>query len=157
AKEDPTLEVFIKKYLTDYAPKHKKPRTVAEDKRNLEAHVVPALGHLRLADVSRADVARFHAGRSKFPVNANRCITTLGHVFTIREKWGYRGNLSNPCRGIDKFEEKPRERMLSAAELARLGDALTRATTGWTDEEWRIFPEKKRPKRQAAEDYRAVA
>jgi integrase len=32
---------------------------------------------------------------------------------------------SNPCRHVEKFGERKRERMLSPAELARLGDALS--------------------------------
>jgi len=33
---------------------------------------------------------------------------------------------SNPCRHVEKFGERKRERMLSPAELARLGDTLAR-------------------------------
>ncbi len=157
AKEEPTLAMFVAKYLDEYAANHKKPRTVAEDRRNLEKHVLPAMGKLRVLDVTRADVARFHSSRREFPVNANRCVTTLGHVFSIAEKWGYRPVGTNPCRGIDKFEEKARERVLTAEELARLGDALARAAKGWDEDELERLPKQDRPRRTTPEDYRAVA
>jgi integrase len=35
----------------------------------------------------------------------------------------------NPARGLDKYPERGRERFLSAAELARLGDAIREAET----------------------------
>jgi integrase len=151
-KDEPTLSDVIRKYLDDYAPSHKKSRTVAEDKRNLERHVVPVLGKIRITQVSLADVARFHAGRSAFPVNANRCLTTLSHVFSMAEKWGYRPRGSNPCKGVDRYKETPRERLLTAEELARLGDALAEAENGPQPAR-----QKERKARQSAEDYRAIA
>jgi hypothetical protein len=157
AKGDPTLKIVVAKYLTEYAPAHKKTRTIDEDRRNLEKHVLPVLGKLRVADISQADVASFHAGRSAYPVNANRCLSTLSHVFQIAEKWGYRARGTNPCKGIEKYKETARERLLTAPELARLGDALARATTGWSDAEWDSLPAKERPGRKSPEDYRAVA
>ena len=46
-------------------------------------------------------------------------------MFNLAERWGLRPDGSNPCRHVEKFAERKRERMLSPAELARLGDALT--------------------------------
>jgi hypothetical protein len=40
------------------------------------------------------------------------------------ERVGARPDGANPARHIERFREEPRERMLSADELARLGDAL---------------------------------
>jgi len=157
AREEPTLATFIAKYLDEYAPGHKKPRTIAEDKRNLEKHVIPVLGKIRVGDVTHQDIARFHHSRREYPVNANRCVTTLGHVFSIAEKWGYRAANTNPCRGIDRFEEKARERRLNADELARLGDALVRAERGLTEAELEQLPKGDRSKRETPEDYRALA
>src|SRR5215471_4247279 len=47
----------------------------------------------------------------------------LSKMFNLAEVWGLRPDGSNPCRHVEKFTEKKRERMLSPAELARLGDA----------------------------------
>jgi integrase len=45
-------------------------------------------------------------------------------MFNLAERWGMRPDGSNPCRHVEKFAERKRERLLSPAELARLGDAL---------------------------------
>ena len=51
-------------------------------------------------------------------------------MFNIAERWGLRPDGSNPCRHIEKYPQRRRERFLSPAELARLGDALA-AYDGW--------------------------
>jgi integrase len=45
----------------------------------------------------------------------------------VAEKWGQRPDGSNPCRHVEKFKERKRERYLSASELLRLGDVLAEA------------------------------
>jgi integrase len=45
-------------------------------------------------------------------------------MLTLAEQWGLRPDGSNPCRHVEKFAERKRERFLSADELARLGEAL---------------------------------
>jgi integrase len=51
-------------------------------------------------------------------------LAVLSKMFNLAERWGLRPDGSNPCRHVERFAEKKRERMLSPAELARLGDAL---------------------------------
>jgi hypothetical protein len=46
------------RYLDEYAVPHKKPSGIAQDRRNLQNHVVPLIGNLRVRAVERADVAR---------------------------------------------------------------------------------------------------
>jgi len=139
-KAQPTLAEFAEQYLSQYAEAHKKPRTVAEDRRNIRLHVVPSLGHLRACNVTRSDVARFHASRRKFPANANRCLATLSHMFTIAESWGLRPEDSNPCRKIKRYAEFARERSLSSHELERLGCALAKSQANpETVEDWRAI------------------
>jgi integrase len=43
---------------------------------------------------------------------------------THAERWGMRPDGSNPCRHVEKYPQRRRERFLSADELARLGEAL---------------------------------
>lgn len=139
-KAQPTFAEFAEQYLTQYAEAHKKPRTVAEDRRNLRLHIVPSLGQLRVCDVSRSDVAKVHAGRRHFPANANRCLATLSHMFTIAEIWGLRPDDTNPCRRIKRYAEFARERSLSPAELKRLGEAIWKAETSPDEsEDWRAI------------------
>jgi integrase len=123
----PTLAAFADQYIEEYARPYKKPRTVEEDERNLRLHIKPALGRLKLKDITAADIAKFHAARRSTPTNANRCRALLSHLFEIAERWGERPINSNPCRHVEKFIEQKRERFLSGTEMVRLGDALAGA------------------------------
>jgi integrase len=156
-KAQPTFADFATRYLDEYAVAQKKPRTVEEDRRNLRLHLIPCLGKKKVGDIVQADAARFHRDSRAHPVNANRCLATLSHMLSVAEKWGLRPAGSNPCKLIDRYPEQSRERLLTAEELARLGDAFERAARGYTDEEWTAIPKAERPARQTAEDWRAIA
>jgi integrase len=157
-KVQPTVQEFAERYLSEYALRRKKPRSIEEDRRNFRLHILPALGPRRIQEVTRSDIARLHSSRASHPANANGCLTLVSHLFTIAAKWGVLPEGStNPAKGIDKFPERKRERFLSAPELRRLGEALERAERGWTDAEWEDLPKDDRGGRQKQEDWRAIA
>lgn len=123
----PTLAELADRYLGDHAIPHKKPLSVEEDRRNLRLHVLPALGRRKVADVTRADVINLHRALRHTPVAANRVIALLSKMLNLSEKWGLRPDGTNPCRHVEKYKERTRERFLTTRELAQLGDALTAA------------------------------
>ncbi len=125
-------------YMDRYAAAHKKPSSLAEDRRNLDLHILPALGRFPLAAVTRDQVSSFHAGRRSQPANANRCLALISHIFTMAEKWGATPPGTNPCRGLTRYREVSRERYLSAEELSRLG-AVLEAAQNRPDEDWRAI------------------
>lgn len=178
AKAAPTLEAFAARYLAEYAEPHKKPRSRDEDARILRLHILPGLGEMKVRDIGKADVLKFHTGMRATPVGANRRLALLSAIMGWAEKVGERPDGSNPCRHVERYPEKPRERLLSAGELARLGEALDNAAEGWTEEakvEWRrlcvaqadtegieptkraAWVEARQPRRDFAEDWRAIA
>jgi hypothetical protein len=132
-KAAPDLVAFADRYLPEYARSHKKVRTVTEDERLLRLHILPALGSSKVRDIGRSEVARFHHGLRATPVAANRALALLSGILGWAEKVGERTEGSNPCRHIERYPEKPHERLLTAAEFARLGDALDGAAQSWTD------------------------
>ena len=177
-KAAPTFAALAARYLAEYAEPHKKPRTRVEDARLLKLHILPALGDRKARDLGKPDVARFHAAMRGTPVAANRALALLSAILGWAEKVGERPDGTNPCRHVERFPEKARERLLTPAELARLGEALDRAAMGWTAEakaEWSracaaqaeaegIAPAVRhqwitgrQPRRDSAEDWRAVA
>ena len=123
----PTLDDFAARYMTEYAERQKKPRTLVEDRRLLAVHILLALGKRKVRDIGKADVARFHASKHASPVAANRALALLSAIMGWAERIGERPDGSNPCRHVQRFPEKARERFLSADELGRVGDALARA------------------------------
>ena len=101
-----------------------KPRTAKEYRRNLKLFIVPTLGRLKVAEVTRADVARLHHEFRDTPYQSNRNLEIVSKMFNLAEMWGLRSDGSNPCRHVKKYKEEKRERYLSADELARLGEVL---------------------------------
>jgi integrase len=65
------------------------------------------------------------------PVRANRILAVASKMFSMSlvplpgENKPWRGaDLGNPCKGIERNHEEPREQFFSAAELTRIGEAL---------------------------------
>ena len=174
----PNLSNFVTRFTDEYSDAQHKPRTRTEVAGLFRRYILPALGDKKLRDIGRADVARLHASLRAKPVAANRTLALLGTVMSWAERIGERDDGTNPCRHIDRFPEKPREKLLTAPELARLGEALDHAEQGWTAPRkatWRVecarqaiaadIPEGQRaawiaartPTRDSPEDWRAIA
>jgi len=157
-RQQQTLDEFFKVYIDEHAKGRKKPRSIAEDERNFKLHISPALGSRRLGEITKSDIATFHAARSARPVNANRCVALLSHIFTIALKRGaLPEGAANPAASVTPYPEKGRERLLTLDEISRLGHALARAEIGWTKAEAAMLPKDQRPKRLSPEDWRAIA
>jgi integrase len=124
AKAAPTVAELAARFLAEHAEAKRKASTAREYRRLLEHVVLPAIGKRKVADVTRRDVERLHQTRRETPTEANRSVACLSAMFNIAERWGLRPDGSNPCRHVEKFPERRRERFLSAEEQARLGDAL---------------------------------
>lgn len=95
-----------------------------------KTHIAPHLGATKAAAVTRVDVQRAHGRMSKeAKYSANRAIALLSAAYTWGAKRGYVAENFNPASGIERNREEGRERYLSEAEMARLGDALREAET----------------------------
>ena len=123
-REAPTMADLAQRFLSEHAEAKRKPSTAAEYRRLVGRVILPALGARRVTDVTRAEIAKLHHGLRDSPYQANRVLAVLSKMFNLAERWGLRPDGSNPCRHVEKFGERKRERMLSASELSRLGEAL---------------------------------
>ncbi len=142
-KATPTLAEFAERYLLEYAMPHKKPATLTADlsllgldravadeprpfvRNGNKRSILEALGPVRIDVIGPAHVTRLHLAWKETPTRANRALALLSHMFTMAERWNLRPQASNPCRHVERFRESRRERFLSPAELARLGETLT--------------------------------
>lgn len=133
--EDPAAErdarratISVKELAERFEKEHiairVKASTGKEYRRNLERFILPALGRLSVAEVTRADIAKFHHDLRHIPYQANRCLEVVSKMFNLAEMWGLRPDGSNPRKHIRKYPEEKRERFLSAAELRRIGEVL---------------------------------
>lgn len=126
-KAEPTVSELAERYMKDHVDAHCKQSTADGYRRYLDKHILPALGTMRVADVTRADIAEFHQSLQKTPYEGNRCLEIISKMFNLAELWGYRPDGSNPRKHLTKFEEHQRERYLTKEESKRLGGVLTEA------------------------------
>jgi integrase len=129
----PTMREVAERYLAEHADVHKRPSAAAADRRNLRLHVLPQLGALRIRDVTRQHISELHHSLRATPTNANRVLALVSTLMNKAEAWGLRSDGSNPCRHVRRFREVKRERFLSMAELARLGETLVEAELSGTE------------------------
>jgi integrase len=115
---------LVRQFIAEEIEGKRKLRTVDAYRRLFDGIVLPAIGTKRAADVIRQDIVKIHHARRATPVRANNMLAATTTLFYYAERIGLRPEGSNPCRRIDKYPRRQRERFLSADELARLGQAL---------------------------------
>ena len=133
-----TFEEFAERYIREYAVGAKRPSTIQTDLTNLNQHLLPAIGQLKVASITDADVEQLYRSMKDRPGAANRTLALLRHMMNIAERPAeqIRPVNSNPCRVINrdnKFPEAQRQRYLSQAELVALGDVLAEAGSARTE------------------------
>lgn len=127
ARKACTVKELAKRFDEEHIAVRLKPGTAREYRRNLRRFILPALGRLKVADVTRADIAKFHHDLRHIPYQANRNLEVISKMFVLAEMWGMRPDGSNPRLHIKKYPEEKRERYLSQEELTSLGSVLSEA------------------------------
>jgi integrase len=103
---DATLMQFVfEKYEREILPT-KAPGTQRENGGSLR-QLRTVFDSAPVDAITPQDIARYRDARTA-KVRANREITLLSHVFNMAREWGYMKN-ENPCRGVRKNKEKPRD------------------------------------------------
>ena len=120
----PTVADLAERYLEEHAAVRIKPSTQRRVRSMLHNHILPALGRMPLEAVERSDIVELHQKLSDRPVTANKCVKVLPHMYRLGEGWGLVPEGFNPCRAVEKFPERSRERFLTDAEFTRLGRVL---------------------------------
>ena len=153
ARTAPTVSELCDAYLADAEAGRlllrsgagKKASTIYTDRRRVERHVKPLLGHLKVAAVTAEDVVSFmhqvatgaSAGVHKTERGvsrtrggkgtASRTVGLLGAVFAYAVHRKLRKD--NPVRGVTRFKDGRRERRLTDMEYALLGAGLDAAVS----------------------------
>jgi integrase len=133
-----TIAELGTRFLNEYVAQHCKRRTAEEYQRAVNRYINPIIGRQRIADLTRADVARFHHHFRDRPYQANRALAVLSKMMNLAEAWGLRQDRSNPVRHVKKYREDKRERYLSGPELQRLGEVLMNAQAKTTESPFAI-------------------
>jgi integrase len=123
------------RFLRDYVPRHLKQSSASEYRRAVELFINADLGHHRISDLTRSDIAAFHNSLANIPYQANRALGVLSKMMNLAEEWGLRADGTNPCRHVKRYREQKRERYLSSEELQRLGRTLADAHKRQSEDE----------------------
>lgn len=119
-------EFYSQQYAPDVLPNLKR-STQSSYRANMNHHLLPALGDLRLLELARSDVQRFVtalAGKGLERQTTKNVWTTLSAVLTAAVEYGYLDR--NPARGIKLAAREPRKSRFipSPGEFADLAARL---------------------------------
>ncbi len=120
----PTVAEVATTYLEEHVAHRCKPTTAAQRRFVIEKYILPALGKMPLAEVTRERVATLHHDLRATPATANMALATLSRLFAMAEALGLAPEGGNPCRYVVKYREQSRERFLSDVEFERVGTML---------------------------------
>lgn len=115
AKEKPadltTMKGIFDRYVRDVIPK-KGERTQKDNMAELK-QLRPTFDEAPIDSITPYNIAGYRDARSA-KVRANREIALLSHVFNMAREWGLTER-ENPCQGIRKNREAPRDYYANAA------------------------------------------
>ncbi|MCK9513415.1 MAG: site-specific integrase [Pigmentiphaga sp.] len=127
ARTAPTVKKLCKQFIEEYSKLRNKPSTVETYQDQIKLHIIPALGALKVPDVTRVHITALMRDMGHIAVTANRVLACIRKMFNMAEVWGYRPDGSNPCRHVPKYKENGKTRYITNDELARLYAYLDRA------------------------------
>ena len=122
---DIPFETVAEEVFRRYA-RNWKPSTLYVNRGYYKNQILPWFEGHPIAGITVTDVRRWFASLHETPVAADRSAPILSVIMRQAEVYGYRPEGTNPCTGIKRYRRQGRERFLSAAELRRLGEVLTR-------------------------------
>src|SRR6516225_5277164 len=119
----PRMNDLIERWRAEHKVKLR-PRSQQQNEYLISQWLQPEFGTRLVADIEFGDIDRLHRkiGENGTPYRANRTVALASKLFTLAIKWKIRSD--NPCRGVERYPETPRERHLIADELAALSRAL---------------------------------
>ena len=130
AREAPTIDDGLQRFFDEYAKTRidlgrMAGKTLHGYRNQAKAYIQPKIGNRKVADVKRFDIEQMVSGLPN--IQRNRVLALTSRLFNLFETWEWRPQHTNPCRGIERAKEEPRDRVLSADEMARLAVALNTA------------------------------
>ena len=108
-----TMSDVIDRYMTEVSP-HKAETTYKGELR-LAKTLKAGLGKLKPETITKRTVYAYMDARSATPTQANREFALLSHMLKKAIRWGVVED--NPCTGVEKFKEKPRDRYVEDEEF----------------------------------------
>lgn len=120
----PTMADLAKRYL-EYVETRKRPRSLAEDRAMITGVVLPAVGKVHVAALTRPAVVKlFNEVSKRAPIRANRVLSLLRRMLNLATTEFEMREGPNPATAIERNAETRRTRYLEPEELARLLAAI---------------------------------
>jgi integrase len=139
-----TVDDLWDRYRKEVMAVANKPRTVADKNRLWKQRIKPALGHLKVQDVTEEDAGAVVRAPLRLDANgrviggkaeAGNTYRLLHHMFRKALQWGLRPReAGNPLENVVEPKTSRRERLLAPGEIGALLKALERAATENTEE-----------------------
>ena len=115
---------FFERFTRNHRLIHHKEATIKGGEYMVKLYILPFFGQKKLQEINTADIVEFKEFLRKVPGSYNKSFVLLHKAFELAELWGLRPKNSNPCRGIQKYPEKKKERFLTKEELQKLEEIL---------------------------------
>ena len=112
------------------------PRYIQESRRNLEKHLLPFFGPMKMTGINFTDIRKWMLDQyeihSMNPATINRSLATLKVMMKEAVRDGYLQ--SNPCEGIGVFKEEPKTKTILSLQEAK--ELLTESAmvTAWKND-----------------------
>ncbi len=88
-KRNPTVANLVATFMREHVEAKRKTSTATGYGDLLNRLALPAIGKMRVTDVSHGDIARLHHSLKEKPYQANRAVAVLSSFFTWVERHGY--------------------------------------------------------------------
>ncbi|MGH6708323.1 MAG: tyrosine-type recombinase/integrase [Bradyrhizobium sp.] len=107
----------VERYERERMPK--KAAATQDTQRRQLTYIKVSFGHMQPRKIKPSDIAKFHdeLGQTA-PVSANRYLALLSDIFRMAKRWGDVDE--NPCIGLGRHTERPRDRYITDKELAEV-------------------------------------
>jgi integrase len=125
-KAQPRWEDLLAAFRAKFLPK-KKPSTVKRYVGVIDRILTPAFKGRRVSDITTPMIATMYARRAHVPADANNGLRTLSKMMSFAIGEGMRPDKINPCKGIERYKGRERERWLDEKELPPYVAALAKA------------------------------
>jgi integrase len=144
ARQQKTMADLWDRYAKEVIAVSNKPRTAADKMWMWKRRIEPAIGNMRVADVTAEEVGAIIRGALRLDARgqvvsgkapAGQVYRLLHHMFAKALVWGLRPQaLGNPLSGVAEPRVARRERLLTQAEVGALLRALDAAAADMTEE-----------------------
>jgi len=120
---NPTVAEFAQRWLEEVVARQNRASTLKLRSLLVKNHIVPHVGGRRLAALTRKHVEDLHyAVSQRYPVAANRAVSTLSAILATAVRWGLLER--NVALNTHRNSEEGRERYLTPQEIGALVQAL---------------------------------